>query len=64
MDDLAAGLASLARKIGLDGHAVEDAPEAAVREFTAAVLEELAARGLIAGQVELDCWAQPRSPLS
>ena len=53
-------LAVEARKLKLSALNVADCPEEVVRAFAQIVLDELAARGLLAGAVDLGCWAGPR----
>ncbi len=53
-------LARAARACGLDALNVQDAREDDVRAFAAAVLEELAARGLVHGEDRaIACHARP-----
>lgn len=53
-------LARQARALGLDARKVEDADPETLRAFAQAVLSELAALGLVAGEEEVGCWARPR----
>lgn len=60
-DALAAWLAGEARRLGLDATDPDGADEGRVRAFCAAVLRELAARGLVPGEPEIGCHARPRA---
>ena len=53
-------LARHARALNLDRRSLPEADEARVREFCEIVLTELAARGLIEGELEVGCYALPR----
>ncbi|MDL2344918.1 hypothetical protein QOL99_12260 [Deinococcus sp. MIMF12] len=60
-DSLALWLARQARRLGLDTARSQEADTEALQSFAVAVLEELAARGLVSAEPELDCWSRPRS---
>ncbi|MEF2276843.1 hypothetical protein V3W47_00940 [Deinococcus sp. YIM 134068] len=59
-DDLATHLAQQARLLGLDALNAAEAKPDTVRAFAQAVLDELAALGLVAGEEDVGCWAQRR----
>lgn len=59
-DPLALSLARQARALGLNALNVEEADPETLRAFARAALQELAARGLVAGEEEVGCWAAPR----
>lgn len=61
MDELAQHLARRAKALGLSSADVQDTDPEQLCAFAEVVLEELAARGYLAGQEEIDCWAAPRS---
>lgn len=58
--DLEHWLAAQARALGLDALNVERARPEVLRAYCLLVLDELAARGLLAGVVNLDCHAKAR----
>lgn len=62
MPDFAQHLAREARRLGLETDRLEDVPPEALHTFAQVVLDELAARGLLRGREEVECWAAPRVP--
>lgn len=62
MDPFAQALAAEARRLDLHLETLNDLDPEQLREFAAFALRELAARGLLPAEVELDCWATRRSP--
>ncbi|ACO47086.1 hypothetical protein DEDE109153_05695 [Deinococcus deserti] len=61
MDELALELAREARRLRLDARQCQEADPEALQAFAQLVLTELAARGLVAGDDEIGCYAAPRS---
>ncbi|WP_407570088.1 hypothetical protein [Deinococcus altitudinis] len=60
MTDLEGWLARRARELGLNALNVESAGSEVLRAYCAAVLDELAARGLLPGEEQIGCYAAAR----
>ncbi|WP_407538248.1 hypothetical protein Q0M94_08985 [Deinococcus radiomollis] len=60
MTELEGWLARQARELGLNALNVEDADPEVLRAYCAAVLNELAARGLLPGPEQIGCHAAAR----
>ncbi|MFD1731454.1 hypothetical protein ACFSC4_10895 [Deinococcus malanensis] len=60
MNDLALELARQARALRLDARQSSAPDSEALQAFAMSVLAELAARGLVAGDEEIGCYAAPR----
>jgi len=61
MDDLPLDLARQARALGLSALNLNDAEPQVLETFARQVLWALAARGLVAGDEEIGCYAAPQS---
>ena len=61
MSELEGWLAARARELGLNALNVEDAEPEVLRAYCAAVLAELAARGLVPGPEQVGCHAGARA---
>ncbi|MFC4639189.1 hypothetical protein [Deinococcus hohokamensis] len=62
MDDLPLELARQARALRLSARNLDEADPQALYAFAREVLLALAARGLVAGEETVDCYAAPRFP--
>ncbi|MGY2894139.1 hypothetical protein [Deinococcus sp. UYEF24] len=61
MTELEDWLAQRARELGLNALNVEDADPEVLRAYCVAVLDELAARGLLPGAEQIGCHAAARA---
>ena len=61
MTELEGWLTRQARELGLNALNVEDAEPEVLRAYCAAVLNELAARGLLPGAEQIGCHAAARA---